>query len=135
MSIRSYLARSIFRLVLVAVLVFQGMLMGSQVTRMAVAQAVAGPQDTVVICTPEGFKTVLWSDVSGDQTLRVSGCACPCTASCGHCGLFSPNFLTAAIQYGGVHKSEPFSDEFVSVPYGPLAFSSGGARAPPVHLS
>ena len=133
MTPRSYIAGALLRLVLVAVLVLQGMIAGALATRMATAQAIAGPGDTVVICTPEGFKTVPWSDVSENQIPRAFGCACPCTASCGSCGPGAPNLLAAAVDYEGSCRTLAPRDENSAIPYGPCAVSPGGARAPPSH--
>ncbi len=131
MTIRSYIAGTVGRLVLVAVLVFYGMIAGALATRMATAQAVAAPGDTVVICTPEGFKTVLWSEVSDDPTVRMSGCACACTVSCSKCGAGAPNLLAMTVDYGPIFRSPVCDVVTASMNHGLCGFSLGGARGPP----
>ncbi|MEM8744130.1 MAG: hypothetical protein AAGF14_05795 [Pseudomonadota bacterium] len=131
MTRRSYIAGTLLRLVVVAVLVLQGMIAGALATRMATAQAVAGPGDTVVICTPEGFKAVPWSDVTDNQIPRAFGCACPCSASCGSCGAGAPMFLAAAVDYGEPCRKLALRD-IASVALAAFcADAPGGARAPP----
>lgn len=131
MTERSYIAGALGRLVLVAVLVVYGMIAGALATRMATAQAIAGPGDTVVICTPEGFKTVLWSEASEDPTLRMSGCACACNVSCGKCGAGMPSILSVAVDYGTDHLSSVCDSASASMRHGLCGLSPGGARGPP----
>ena len=131
MTERSHIAGALGRLVLVAVLVVYGMIAGALATRMATDQAIAGPGDTVVICTPEGFKTVLWSEASEDPTLRMSGCACACNVSCGKCGAGMPSILSVAVDYGTDHLSSVCDSVLASMRHGHCGLSPGGARGPP----
>ena len=133
MTPRSYISGALLRIVLVAALVLQGMIAGALATRMATAQAVAGPGDTVVICTPEGFKAVPWSDVSENQIPRAFGCACPCTALCGSCGPGAPAFPASVVDYGEDRQALVRKDGLSSSVYGSCAVSCGAARAPPSH--
>ena len=131
MTARSYIASTLLRLVVAAVLVLQSMIAGALATRMATAQAVAGPGDTVVICTPEGFKAVAWSDVTDNQIPRAFGCACLCTAACGSCGPGAPMHFAAAVDYGEPCRELAPGDGASLMAPGSSAGAPGGARTPP----
>ncbi|MDA7949418.1 MAG: hypothetical protein MPJ78_18310 [Hyphomicrobiaceae bacterium] len=133
MTLQSYFAGALLRLVLVATLVLQGMIAGALATRMTTAQVVAGPGDMVLICTPEGFKTVPWSDISDEHIPLDFGCACPCTSSCSSGSPCVPKFLVVAVDYNANCMAVARRDERTAAPSGSCGHSSIGARAPPSH--
>ena len=130
MSVRQPRFRPPLRVVLLAVYLAQIIVSGPMIARMAIGQAAAAGQQ-IVICTPEGLKTLDWTDRPGETVPKQDRCACPCSGFCGPGTKLAAGYGSASPISYPVWRGLPHGSRSQGSTGLQIDLSAGSSRSPP----
>ena len=124
----------ILRTALAAAMVLHMTIAATMVAQISAAQASTDGQQMVVICTPDGLKTIPLKALPANHSPSTGSCPCPCGASCNSCGIAAPYRIAALIAYDrdAAHPAKPREQRFTN--RSRIDLHSGEPRSPPIGL-
>ncbi len=124
---------SILRTFLLLALLVQSITSTGMLFKMASAQAAPVLGEYIIICTPEGPKSVAWSDIDGDAPPSQHSCVCAGGVLCSQCCAVFYDSRFSSVSYPGTNHLRAIiwqNKEFT--PPTPHDLNIGHPRAPPV---